>query len=182
MQRTVQRPHTTFSQIIKYGFILICLVLTGRALAQPTLQQLADRTAIAEQVARYSYAADGKDLKAFTALFTKDAVWQSIPPGSDKPNIILKSRDEIRKFSEDLYKRNANLRTGHHQSGLLFTELTADSAKTQNMILVTHQGPDDKTPHIAASGVYYDTWRKTQAGWLIKTRTLRLIPLPLSKK
>ena len=145
--------------------------------AQQTLQQLADRIAIAEQVARYSYAADGKDLKAFTALFTADAVWKIMPPGAAEPSVILKSRDEIRKFSEDLYKRNAHIRTGHHQSGLLFTDLTATTARTQNMILVTHQGPDDKTPQIAASGVYYDTWSKTDAGWLIKSRTLRMVPL-----
>ena len=162
-------------------FLLTCSLLTAAAYGQ-TIQQFTDRAAIAAQVARYSYAADGKDLEAFTALFTEDAVWQSIPPGTDKPSIIMHSREEIRKFSEDLYKRNANVHTGHHQSGLLFTELTATTARTQNMVLVTHQGPDDETPHIAASGVYYDTWKKTSAGWLITTRTLRMVPLPLSRE
>lgn len=179
MNKTVTYAYQALSKITTCCFIFICLGLAGSASAQQTLQQLADRMAIAEQIARYSYAADGKDLKAFTALFTVHAVWKSIPPGTDKPNIILKSRAEIRKFSQDLYKRNANIRTGHHQSGLLFTELTANTARSQNMILVTHQGPDDKTPHVAASGVYYDTWRKTDAGWLIETRTLRMLPLPL---
>lgn len=161
-------------------------LLTGSLLAVgahgQTVQQLKDRAAIAAQVARYSYAADGKDLAAFTALFTKDAIWQSIPPGTDKPDIIMRSREEIRKFSKDLYQRNADIHTGHHQSGLLFTELTATTARTQNMVLVTHQGPDDDAPKIAASGVYYDTWKKTTAGWLITSRTLRMVPLPLPKK
>ena len=79
-------------------FLLTCSLLTAAAYGQ-TIQQFTDRAAIAAQVARYSYAADGKDLEAFTALFTEDAVWQSIPPGTDKPSIIMHSREEIRKFS-----------------------------------------------------------------------------------
>lgn len=167
-----------YLRIFSCCFLLTWPLLAAGAHGQ-TVQQFADRAAIAGQVARYSYAADAKDLDAFTALFTKDAVWQSIPPGTDKPDIIMRSREEIRKFSADLYKRNAKIRTGHHQSGLLFTELTATTARTQNMVLVTHQGPDDETPHIAASGVYYDTWKKTAAGWLITSRTLRMVPLPM---
>jgi len=93
----------------------------------------------------------------------------------------MKSRAEIRKFSEG-NKQNANIRTGHHQSGLLFTELTGDTAKTQNMILVTQQGPDDAAPRVVLSGVYYDTWKKTADGWLMTTRTLRMAPLPLTAK
>jgi len=163
-------------------FIAYIMVITSSlsgAEAQ-TDSQLVDRAAIAEQVARYSYAADSKDLQAFIALFTKDAVWKRIPADSEEPVTILNSREEIRKFSEDLYKRD--IRTGHHQSGLLFTELTATTAKTQNMILVTQQGPDDEAPHVAISGVYYDTWQKTESGWLIATRTLRMQPLPLTMK
>jgi hypothetical protein len=34
---------------------------------------------------------------------------------------------------------------------------------------------------VVVSGVYYDTWKKTGAGWLITTRTLRLVPLPLTQ-
>ena len=177
MNKIAKHPRKAFLLCFTFGSVLVCMGYAENAFAQQTLQQLADRMAIAEQVARYSYAADGKDLKAFTALFTADAVWKIMPPGATEPSVMLKSRDEIRKFSEDLYKRNADIKTGHHQSGLLFTELTATSARTQNMILVTHQGPEDKSPRIAASGVYYDTWRKTEAGWLIETRTLRMVPL-----
>ena len=165
--------------IVAYNMVFICSLSAAGAQTDP---QLADRAAIAEQVARYSYAADGKDLDAFIALFTEDAVWQSIPPGTEEPSIIMKSRDEIRKFSQDLYQRNADIRTGHHQSGLLFTELTVNTAKTQNMILVTQQGPEDEAPRITASGVYYDSWRKTDSGWLIAARTLRMVPLSLTMK
>ena len=181
MNKTCNHARVIRSQIINFTLISLLSAIACNAFAGQTMQQLADRMAIAEQVARYSYAADGKDLEAFTALFTEDAVWQSIPPGATEPNIMLKSRAQIRSFSQDLYKKNAGIRTGHHQSGLLFMELTAKHARTQNMILVTHQGPGDEAPGIAASGVYYDTWRKTDAGWLIESRTLRMVPLPLSR-
>lgn len=136
------------------------------------MTQQADRQAITDQVARYSYLADARDLDGFLALFTEDAVWQSFPPDQTEPAVKLESRDAIRDYSVELYKRN--VRTGHHQSGLLITELKATTARSQNMILVTHQGPDDDTPRIALFGVYYDTWRKTEKGWLISSRALRM--------
>ena len=170
----------TWLRAIKGSFLLIGSLLTGSVSAQ-TVGQLADRVAIAEQVARYSYAADGKDLEAFLALYTEDAVWKSIPPGQTEPNMIMHNREEIRTFSADRYKQNAGIRTGHHQSGLLFTELTADTAKTQNMVLVTQQGAEDAAPRVVVSGVYYDTWKKTAAGWLITSRTLHMEPLPLTE-
>jgi hypothetical protein len=156
--------------------------MCGCAASAQSVDQLADRMAIAEQVARYSYTADAKDLEGFIALFTPDAVWKSIPPGKTEPGIHLKSRDEIRAFSADLHKKNAGMRTGHHQSGLLFTQLNKDTAKTQNMIFVTQQRADESAPRISASGVYYDTWRKTPQGWLIESRTLRMDALPLTEK
>ena len=136
------------------------------------MTQQADRQAITDQIARYSYLADARDLDGFLALFTEDAVWQSFPPDQTEPAVTLGSRDAIRDYSVELYKRNT--RTGHHQSGVLITELKATTAKSQNMILVTHQGPDDDTPRIALFGVYYDTWRKTEKGWLISSRTMRM--------
>ena len=164
------------------SFGLFLLLLTGGAASAQTGDQLADRLAIAEQVARYSYTADAKDLEGFISLFTPDAFWKSIPPGKTEPGIYLKSREEIRAFSADLHKKNLGMRTGHHQSGLLFTELTKDTAKTQNMILVTQQRADEGAPRVNASGIYYDTWRKTAQGWLIESRTLRMDALPLTKR
>ena len=136
------------------------------------MTQQADRQAITDQVARYSYLADARDLDGFLALFTEDAVWQSFPPDQTEPAVKLESRNAIRDYSVELYKRH--VRTGHHQSGLLITELKATTAKSQNMVLVTHQGPDDDTPRIALFGIYHDTWRKTEKGWLISSRTLRM--------
>lgn len=165
---------------LSYVFLLIMSITSNSASAQSSLN-IADRTAIADQVARYSYAADSADLDSFTALFTEDAVFMIIPPGQTEPDTKLESRAAIRKFSEDLNaSQPAGTRSAHHQSGLLFTELTEKTARTQNMILVTTQGPDDPAPLVVVSGVYYDSWRKTKDGWQIASRTLRMKALPLS--
>jgi len=169
------------SRLLSLSLMLFMLAITGSTSAQ-TIEGLADRFAIAEQVARYSYTADAKDLNGFVALFTEEAVWRSFAPGQTEPNINLESRDAIRDFSADLYQRNAGIRTGHHQSGLLFLELTADTARTQNMILVTQQGANDSSPQVSAFGIYHDSWRKTGEGWLIESRTLHMDVLPISDR
>lgn len=172
-----------FWQVMRCHFLMIILLLPCSANAQASAN-LNDRIAIAEQIARYSYAGDAHDLEGFMALFTEDAVWKSIPAGQTEPVFELETREAIRKFSADRNRRQklAGIRTCHHQSGLLFLELTETTAKTQNMILATSQGPDDSAPRIAISGFYYDTWRKTDKGWLIETRTLHRDPLPITAK
>ena len=58
----------------------------------------------------------------------------------------------------------------HHQSGVLFKELTPDSAETQNMVIITHQTAKDEAPRPVYSGVYHDDWHKTDHGWQIARR------------
>ena len=164
--------------------LLICLLVVFTssisfpvALEAQSTTEVLDRIAIADAVAKYSYTADARDLEGFLSLFTDDAVWKSYPAGSDEPATVLDGREAIREFSLNLYQQNAGIRTGHHQSGLLFTALTGDTASTQNMILLTRQAPGEDSPAVTVFGVYYDTWRKTPQGWRIATRTLRQQPL-----
>jgi SnoaL-like domain len=69
-----------------------------------------------------------------------------------------------------LKERSGRFSRRHHQSGILFDELTADSARTRTMMLVTHQGAADVTPRPVVSGVYHDRWRRTPAGWRLAHR------------
>lgn len=54
----------------------------------------------------------------------------------------------------------------------MFLELSADSAVTENMALITHQTADDRAPFIASSGIYLNTWKRTDHGWKITERVL----------
>ena len=68
--------------------------------------------------------------------------------------------------------RLADRQTRHHFSGLVFLELSADSAVTENMALITHQTTEDRAPFISGSGIYRNRWRKTEQGWKIAERVL----------
>jgi SnoaL-like domain len=55
---------------------------------------------------------------------------------------------------------------------MLFETLTAESARTRIMVLVTHQDVTEAAPHLTASGVYHDQWRKTPEEWRLVHRRL----------
>ena len=164
------------------SFLLVTLMtsVTIPASAQ-AIDQIADRMEIAEVIAKYSYAADFSDPDAFAALFVEDGIFEFYIRDAKEPferrvsREVIRAKQESRKES----KRISGIKTGHHQSGLIFIELTADTARTQTMLVHTVQGADETAPKITSSGVYYDSWRKTSEGWRIAQRVIRLDgPLP----
>lgn len=135
---------------------------------------LADKFAIQEVIAQYSYTYDAQDAEGFAALFTEDAVWERFAAGATHPEIRLESRAAIRAWAvQRLHERRGRFTSRHYQSGLLFDTLTAESARTRTMVLVTHQGITEVAPRPTASGVYHDQWRKTPEGWRLAHRILR---------
>jgi ketosteroid isomerase-like protein len=134
---------------------------------------LEDKLAIQEVVAQYSYTYDGQDAEGFAALFTEDAVWELFAAGATRPEIRLASRASIRAWAaQRLQERRGQFTSRHFQSGMLFDELTSESARTRTMVLVTHQGVTEAAPRPMASGVYHDQWRKTPEGWRFTHRIL----------
>jgi uncharacterized protein (TIGR02246 family) len=135
---------------------------------------LEDKLAIQEVIARYSYTYDAQDAEGFAALFTEDAVWELFASGATCPEIRLASRTAIRAWAaQRLQERRGRFTSRHYQSGVLFDELTSESARTRTMVLVTHQGVTEAAPRPTASGVYHDQWRKTHEGWRFAHRILR---------
>ena len=132
---------------------------------------IADRLAIQEMIARYSYAYDSQDAAAFAQLFVEDGVFEVFVPGRARPAVRLRSRVAIREWAaRRLRERRGRFSSRHYQSGILFDELTADSARTRTMVLVTHQGRAGAVPRLTLSGVYHDQWRKTDSGWRLAHR------------
>ena len=132
----------------------------------------ADRLAILELIARYSYAWDECDTEAYVALFTDDAVFEADPEAPDGPVISCHGRDAIRAWAQPVHERRerSRMQIRHNQTGTLFEELTDASARTRTMLLTTRCGPD---PEPSTSGVYSDEFRKTSDGWRFSRRTLR---------
>lgn len=132
-----------------------------------------DMLAIQQVIARYSHAFDAGDAEGWANVFTKDAVWESYTVGSTTPTNRLKGHDELREFAAKQFREKApGLVYYHHQSGILFDDLTANTAKTRVMVIITiHKSPDP--PRIIFTGVYTDVWKRTSDGWLLAHRVLR---------
>src|SRR5262245_5810984 len=134
-----------------------------------------DRLAIHDVIAQYSHSYDSQDAAAFAKLFVEAGVFEIFVPGQARPALRLCSRVMIREWAaRRLRGRRGRLSSRHHQSGILFDELTANSARTRTMVLVTHQDRTEAAPRPIASGVYHDRWRKTKAGWRLARRAAHL--------
>jgi ketosteroid isomerase-like protein len=135
---------------------------------------LKDRLAIQEVIAQYSYTYDAQDAEGFAALFTEDAVWERFALDATRPETRLASRAAIRDWAaQRLRERHGQFTSRHYQSGILFDELTCNTARTRTMVLITHHGVTEAAPHPTDSGVYHDQWRKTPEGWRLAHRILR---------
>ena len=134
-----------------------------------------DKLAIHDVIARYSYAYDSQDADAFAHLFVEDGVFEIFVPGQTSPSVRLPSRAAIHEWAaRRLHARRGRFTSRHYQSGILFDELTPESALTRTMVLVTHQSAAEAAPRATVSGVYHDQWRKTPEGWRLARRTAHL--------
>ena len=133
-----------------------------------------DRLAIQEMIARYSYAYDSKDAEAFAQFFVEGGVFEVIVPGESRPTVRLSSRTAIREWATQRHQFNAGSQARHHQSGVLFDELTGETASTRTMLLLTRQIAPDAAPLLHLTGVYHDKWRKAPEGWRLVHRAARV--------
>jgi uncharacterized protein (TIGR02246 family) len=133
-----------------------------------------DKLAIQEMIARYSYAYDSKDVEAFAQLFVEDGVFEVIVPGQSSPTVRLASRTAIREWAAQRHQLNAGSQARHYQSGVLFDEMTGETATAQTMLLLTGQSAPDAAPLLLLTGVYHDKWRKTREGWRLVHRVARV--------
>jgi hypothetical protein len=130
-----------------------------------------DRLAIQEVIARYAHAYDDGDAASFADVFTDDGVFEIFASGRGAPVARLQSSAEIRDWAaRRLAARRGRFTSRHHQSSILFEDLTPTSARTRTAVLVTHQGVSEAAPRVTTSGAYRDRWRKTSTGWRIAHR------------
>ena len=113
---------------------------------------LEDRLLIQDVIARYSYSYDGRDADGFAQLFVEDASFEVIVPTQSRPAVRVLSRAAIRKWAVQRRELTAGIETRHYQSGLLFDELTMNTARTRTMLLVIIQGAADSAPLLQLTG------------------------------
>jgi hypothetical protein len=132
-----------------------------------------DMLEIQQQIARYSYTLDSGDAEGWANVFTRDGVWESYAAGATKPSTRLDGPAELKAFCTRQFSRRRGGSTSyHHQSGVIFDELTADTAKVRCMLIITVNVPNEP-PRLYMTGIYEDRWVKAPEGWRIKYRVLR---------
>ena len=152
---------------------LVILLLTTVTGITQEVDFTRDRIEIAEQLAQYSYRWDGKNAKGFSELFAGEAVMERWRDGALVSGSRIVGRQAIFEYAKRSHAgRLADRQTRHHMSNLVFLELSEERALTENMALITHQTAESGTPFINGSGIYRNTWRKTEHGWRIVKRIL----------
>ncbi|WP_298827275.1 nuclear transport factor 2 family protein [uncultured Piscinibacter sp.] len=126
-----------------------------------TLDNLAHRLAIAEQLGRYCLTFDSSDADGWAALFTDDGVFEVRLTGDDKPIFQARGFGQLRAFAA-----NAP-RLLHHVTGLVFDEMLPDSARTRATVLGTWASPEDGYPAIYTHGRYEHRWSLVAGTWRI---------------
>lgn len=159
------------------GRLALVLLVIGaaslRGAAAEPMGSIEDRLAIAEQLAQYSYRWDSKDAEGFAQLFTLDGVMEQRVKSAVVSGSRVVGRQAILEYAKQSHQgRLADRQTRHHMSGLVFLKQSAAVAITENMVLVTHQTAKDHAAFISSSGIYRNTWRKTDEGWRIAERVL----------
>ncbi len=131
-----------------------------------------DMLAIQQEIARYSYTFDSGDADGWAELFTEDALWEYVATGAAEPTTRLAGRQALREFCARRFsERPAGMTSHHHQSGVIFDELSDVSAKTRCMLVLTTQKTGEPA-HVLLTGISRDEWVKARDGWRIKHRVL----------
>ncbi|MEM6703253.1 MAG: nuclear transport factor 2 family protein [Acidobacteriota bacterium] len=133
---------------------------------------LEDRALISDQLSSYAQLWDRKAAEEFTDLFTENGTMEWHMAGAAEQPPAVAGRADILEYARQAHEgRLAGRQSRHHFSGLVFEELSAESARTEHRFMVTHVVPGEP-PVVTATGIYRITWRKTDDGWLMAHRKL----------
>lgn len=140
-----------------------------------TLEELLARESIRDTMARYNMAGDRLKLQDFIAVFTEDAVLESVNVAA-QDSFCYRGKAAIHEWMSRWSQRSSDQQTRTHQATFVrhhlstsVIELTGTNtarAKTY-WVAYTDIGPDH-------AGHYLDEFRKTGDDWLISHRRVRL--------
>lgn len=123
------------------------------------MDHLEHRQAIAEQLGRYSLTFDSHDPHGWAALFTDDGVFEVKVDGRSEPVFRAQGAEQLRAFAA-----NAP-RLIHHITGLVFDEISPNSARTRATVMGTWASPEDGSPAIYTHGTYEQRWSRVAGTW-----------------
>ena len=128
-----------------------------------------DKLAIHELLSRSAYAFDEKDLDMLEACFTEDAAFSIQITGAE-----LMGPFEGREAIMTLYRDSLAVQTDvrrHVTTNIFFQREDGDPLVISNLTLFATENGETR---LLTAGVYRDTVRRTDAGWLLLNRHLDL--------
>jgi 3-phenylpropionate/cinnamic acid dioxygenase small subunit len=131
-----------------------------------TLQELADRREIEDQVIAYAYAVDFHRWDDLDAIFTEDATLDFTATGGERGTLA-----EIKGF----FDRALNLFQGHQHLMTNVQVSFGEDGQSATSRTACHNpmylAGADGQQHVMFVGIWYlDTWRRTPDGWRIAAR------------
>jgi hypothetical protein len=131
-----------------------------------------DMMAVEQVIARYAYAFDSGDADAWADTFCEDGVWEMVDQLGGEPRRRLVGRAELAAFCTHQFTNRApGASSFHHQSSVLFEKLTADTARTRTLLILSVKTTGER-PRIQMTGIYHDDWLRAGAGWRLQRRVL----------
>ncbi len=136
-----------------------------------------DKLSIMETITTYFFALDAlNDPTALASTFTPDAVWECFNYGEKEPAIRLDSLEQMEQLVAMEIAANNPVRLRHHQCGVVFKHITAETALTHTKVLVTAQQESEPAPRVRNTALCEGQWRKTEQGWKLARWTIRRDP------
>jgi ketosteroid isomerase-like protein len=123
----------------------------------PALQDLADKLAIRELVARYCRAVDDADADAFAGSFAGDGVFET-------PLGVVTGHDALLAHGHKMTFGNVHVTTDP------IIEIDGDRATHTCTLLLGRRAQDQSANEIVATGRYFDELVRTPGGWRFKSR------------
>jgi hypothetical protein len=130
------------------------------------VDDLADRLALHELVARHGHLVDSGDFAAMPEVFLPDVVYDV----TDLGGTTIEGLADIEAVSRRLGDGNP---VGHHVTNVVVTSLDGDTAR------VLSKGLGVARDGSVGSVVYEDEAARTERGWRIGRRTVRARRVPL---
>jgi hypothetical protein len=137
----------------------------------------ADRSAILELVAQYSFRWDAAEAEEFAQLFTEDAECYLYLNGEPDPSTELRGQSSMREAANVRagYFKKIGLITKHLMPNTVITEIDAQTASLRTQALITWQMlAKQALPQPVQAGYYDSLVVRTPDGWKFKRRDVRL--------
>ena len=129
-----------------------------------------EKQEVSELLAKSAYALDHKDVDTLMGCFTADASFTLVIDGVEEASVFL-GQEEIRGLMQGALDVQTDLRR-HVISNLFFTDVQGDQATATTYL--TLNATENGLTRLITTGLYTDKVSKSDDGWKIKDRHLKL--------